>query len=905
MIPLAIALGVASVSSVRAGVHDDAALSRLRVESQDSPLAIDATHPRFSWQVQSAQRGATQRSWRITVATSPGQLDAGKPDIWDSGRVASPEPFGHAYAGPPLASATRYFWKLDVDTSAGHATRTASLATGLADEAAWAGARWIGKGNAGTRAAPLLRRPFPIEAAVARATLYVAAGGYADVRLDGKPVGRAVLSPGFTNYDKRVQYVATDLTAALQGAGEHVLGMELGRGFYGLTNPDVWHWDSAPWHGEPRVRARLAIDFANGQHQDIVTGDDWKLIDGPTLLDDLYGGETYDARHAQPGFDTPGFDDSAWRAASLVPAPRGRLVSQPQPSITVATTLAADEVTQPRPGVYVFRFPRVIAGWATFRVKGRAGDTIVASYGEKLLPDGSVDVRDRHHYFKEGFQTDRFTLSGKGEESWHAKFSYKGFRYVEVSGWPGGAPARDAVTAQVVHSDVAETSSFDSASDLLNWIHRAAVDTVLNNLQGIPTDTPMYEKNGWTGDAMVGADMMLRNLDAGTLLAKWVDDISDARNAEGAPLLIAPNPGWGDVRAPPWHAAYILVPWSLYLHDGDVRVLADHEAGMAAYVDLEYSRSPGGIATTELGDWVSPETDPDGENAPEDKRVAATAYLYRMATTMADIEHVLGKDGDAARFRSMADKVRKAFNQAFYDTHDHVYRGQGDQGYRQAHNLFALAFGLAPEADRGLIAANLANDVRARGNHLDTGALATKIILPVLSHTGHEAEAFAVATQVTFPSWGFWRAQGATSLWEHWKAASRSWGHYFLGTADDWLFGDVAGLRPLEPGWRSIEVAPLFTGFIDHARGSVLTPYGAAAVSWQRRGSQLELKVDVPVGATALVRLPTDNLREATESGTTLDKARGVHVGKACERGACVTVDSGHYDFSMPATSLQ
>jgi len=171
-----------------------------------------------------------------------------------------------------------------------------------------------------------------------------------------------------------------------------------------------------------------------------------------------------------------------------------------------------------------------------------------------------------------------------------------------------------------VHSDVAETSSFDSANDLLNWIHRAAVDTVLNNLQGIPTDTPMYEKNGWTGDAMVGADMMLRNLDAGTLLAKWVDDISDARNAEGAPLLIAPNPGWGDVRAPPWHAAYILVPWSLYLHDGDVRVLADHEAGMAAYVDLEYARSPGGIATTELGDWVSPETDPDGENAPDGDR---------------------------------------------------------------------------------------------------------------------------------------------------------------------------------------------------------------------------------------------------------------------------------------------
>jgi alpha-L-rhamnosidase len=904
--PLAIVMAMVGALPVRAGSADaGATLSRLRVEGQDTPLAIDAAHPRFSWQVQSGRRGATQLAWRVTVATSPDLLDAGKPDVWDSGRVASPEPFGHPYDGRALTPGTTYFWKVVVDTNVGHAVQVASFSTGLTGQSAWAGARWIGKGDGGTRAAPLLRRAFNVEHSVERAVLYVAAGGYADVTLDGKPVSPAVLSPGFTNYDKRVQYVAVDVTRALQTAGPHVLGMELGRGFYGLTNPNVWHWERAPWHGEPRVIARLAVHFADGRQQDIVTDDSWKLIDGPTLLDDLYGGEAYDARRVQPGFDTASFNDSAWHAASLVPAPRGRLVSQPQPPITVAATLAADEVTQPKAGVYVFRFPRVIAGWVTFRVTGHAGDTIVARYGEKLLPDGSVDVRDRHQYFKEGFQTDRFTLSGKGAESWHAKFSYKGFRYVEVSGWPGGAPARDAITAQVVHSNIAETSSFDSDNDLLNWIHRAAVDTVLNNLQGIPTDTPMYEKNGWTGDAMVGADMMLRNLDAGTLLAKWVDDISDARNADGAPLLIAPNPGWGDVRAPPWHAAYIMVPWSLYLHDGDRRVLADHEQGMAAYVNLEYARSPGGIATTELGDWVSPETNPDGENAPEDKRVAATAYLYLMATTMADIEHALGRDGDAAHFSDMAHSVRKAFNRAFYDTRAHVYRGVGDQGYRQAHNLFALAFGLAPQADRAMIAANVARDVRARDNHLDTGALATKIILPVLSHTGHQAEAFAIATQVTFPSWGFWRAQGATSLWEHWKAASRSWGHYFLGTADDWLFGDVVGLRPLEPGWRRIEVAPLFTGYLDHARGSVLTPYGRAAVSWQHHGSRLDMEVDVPVGAHALVRLPTGHGREATESSSALGKAVGVHAAVACRPNTCVVLDAGHYAFSMPETPLQ
>lgn len=840
LLPIALALALTASLFVGAdssakGASDGPSIQSPRVERSNTPSYVDTPTPRFSWLIASRVNGTRQTGYRIVV-THDGKA------VWDSGDVPSPQSFDIDYAGPALLPGQRYEWRADVHTSDGDGSTTSHFDTAL-DEPGWHGAQWIGKADATSVPAPLLRKSFHVDANATRATLYVAAGGYADLSIDGRPVGDAVLSPGFTDYDKRVEVVATDVALT---PGEHTLAAELGRGFYGMTNPNVWHWERAPWHGQPRMRALLRIRYDDGHVQDIVTDDSWRMADGPTRLDDLYGGETYDARASTP---------TMWAPAAELPAPRGKLVAQTEQPIRVIDTLHATSVTEPKPGVFVFAFARVIAGWASFDVTGPAGTTITAHYGEKLMPDGTVDARDEHHYFKAGFQTDRLTLAGT-RERWHPRFSYKGFRYVQVEGWPGDKPALGAVTAQVVHTDVAVTGRFESANPLLDWIHRAAVDTLLNNLYGIPTDTPMYEKNGWTGDGMLGADMFLRNVDADRLLAKWVRDIADTRKADGSPLLIAPNPGWGDVRAPTWHAAYVLVPWSLWMNAGDRRPIDEHIEGIARYVAMENARSPGGIADTELGDWVSPETDPGGENAPEDKRVAATAYLYRMQRVTADMLRLRGDTTRAAGFDAQADLVRDAFNARFLDRVAGHYRGEGDEGYRQAHNLLALAFGLVPDDLRDRVAAGVAEDAKARGDHLDTGALATKIILPVLTATGHADEAWRIATQVSFPSWGFWRANGATSLWEHWKLASRSRGHYFLGTVDDWLFGDVAGLRPLEPGWRRIEVRPAVTAWLDHASAAVMTPYGEASVAWRKVGGRVELNVHVPVGAEAVIGLP-------------------------------------------------
>jgi alpha-L-rhamnosidase len=879
-----------------AHANSDLQLQSLTADRQTRPLSIDTQTPAFAWVVVNAPRGTTPQGYRIEVARSAAALAADRPDIWDSGGITGDTSFDIPYGGPPLAPSSRYYWKVVAHTSAGEASATSWFETGPSSQQ-WSRAQWVGKSTGGTLAAPLLRHVFTVKSGLESARLYVAAGGYADVSINAQPASDAVLSPDFTDYDKRVLYLAHDVTTLLRPGAANAIGIELGRGYYGLTNPDVWHSEKAPWHGEPRVRALLKLCYADGHCEFDGTDATWRIHDGPTLLDDVYGGETYDARRAQPGFDTVTFDDRDWHATAVLSAPKGVLQAQREPPVRVVQTLQATAVTKLHNGSYVFAFPRVIAGWATLAVQGQAGDTIVLHYGEKLLPDGSIDDRDDHHYFQHGLQTDRITLAGKGIEHWHSHFSWKGFRYVQVDAWPGAAPSLDAVTAQVVHSDVPVIGHFSSSNPLLDWIHTAAVDTVLNNLYGIPTDTPMYEKNGWTGDGMLGADMMSRNVDADTLLSKWVQDIDDARNADGAPLLIAPNPGWGDVRAPPWHAAYVLVPWSLYWQRGDRRVLADHVAGMARYVDLEYARSPGGIADTELGDWVSPNTPADGGNAPEDKHIAATAYLYRMAEVMAQIEHVLGNGNESRHFDAIATRVRTAFNQQFFDPARGLYRGQGDDGVRQTHQLLALGFGLVPTTQRARVADALVQAVHAHDDHLDTGALGTKLLLPTLTATGHADLAWIVATQTTFPGWGYWHENGATSLWEHWKLDARSRGHYFLGTIDDWLFGDVVGLRPLAPGWQRMEIHPALTKWLDHAEADTMTPFGRAAVAWSHKSGELQLDVDVPVGSTAEVRIPLATPRTTTESGRPLSALRWIHGLHACGADTCFELASGRFSF--------
>lgn len=757
-------------------------------------------------------------------------------------------------------------------------------------------------------AAPLLRKEFTVGQPIESAKIYVAAGGYANVSLNGAPINDELLSPGFTDYDDHAQYTVTDLTSQLK-QGSNALGIELGRGFYGMTNGNVWNWEKAPFHDEPVAKAVLRIEYTDGTSTDVVTDGSWRLHDGPTVLDDLYGGETYDASREQTGFDTVGFADAGWDKAAVVKGPKGELTNQSQQPIRITEELPAESIDEVAAGTYIVKFPRVLAGNVKITAEGEAGSTIRFQYAEKVRANGRLNA-DNNGGFQNGFQTDRFILAGTGAaETWAAKFSYKGFQFIEVSGWPAGStPTVANFTAQALHTDTEETGSFESANSTMNATHRAVVDTLLNNVHGIPTDTPMFEKNGWTGDAAVGIDMFLMNLDSQNLFAKWIRDIDDSRDpVTGAPYVIAPSSAnWGDWgKNSSWHAAYIQVPWALYQYGGDLRVLQTYYDGMKQYADVEFNRSPGGIADARLGDWVSPEASPAGGNAPEDVKVSATAFLYSTLTTMQKTADLLGKPADAAHFASQAAVVKDAFNATFLDTASGSYRGAGDRGYRQTHNVLALAFGMTPDAATAQrVAASLAADVVAKGNKLNTGTLGTKYLLPMLTKYGYAELAYKVAVQKEYPSWGYMIENGATSMWEHWSLESRSLGHYFLGTVDDWFYYDVAGIRSSETtGYRDITIAPQVTGQLEWAKATTKTPYGPVSVDWKKVDGVLSLKTHVPVGSTATVKLPAANSWAVTEGGKALTTVEGVKGIAQQGETVLVTVGSGDYAFEVRAES--
>ncbi|MDH6451880.1 MULTISPECIES: family 78 glycoside hydrolase catalytic domain [unclassified Streptomyces] len=712
--------------------------------------------------------------------------------------------------------------------------------------------------------APLLRRSFTVPRKITRARLYISGLAYYEAEINGRRVGHQVLDPGFTDYDETVLYAVHDVTGLLK-RGENALGVTLGRGFFGMTTPNVWNWHNPPWHGEPRLLAQLEIDHPDGSRTTVVSDGDWRLTEGPTRSNSLYAGETYDARLAPAGWSGPGFDDTGWRAPGVQPAPRGKLRAQPHDPIEIVETVRPTAISELAPGVHLVDMGRTMAGWTRLTVRGAAEGTVVRlTHGEKLRSDGSVHAQTDHVPGR--FQTDEYICAGGREEVWEPSFSYKGFRYVQISGLPA-RPTPDQVLGRVVHTRVEEVSSFACSEPFYEWLDGAMRRTVLNNLHGIPTDTPMYEKNGWTGDAQLGAPVMTYAFGVHRFLSKWLGDLADSQTGAGQLPVIVPSGGWGygDLGpSPEWTTVYPFVAREMFRVYGDERAARDHWAPLVRYLDWELSRLRDGLAITALGDYLPPGY---GGNPPEDTRLTATAYLHRALLHTAELGDLLGEGPTSARYRQAADGLRTAFNAAFLAPEGH-YRTSKDPDYRQTSNAIPLAFGLVPAGARASVLDSLVKDIEQRGNHLNTGALGTSVLLRVLCAQGRPDVAHAIATQRTYPSWGYWHENGADTMWEMWPLDSRSRDHYFQGTVAQWLYENVAGLRPGDAGYRTFTVRPDARTGVNWARTSIRTVRGPAAVSWTRVDDRLRLSVRVPVGATADVHVPgTDRSRVTAPTG--------------------------------------
>ncbi|MFV3073496.1 family 78 glycoside hydrolase catalytic domain [Niveispirillum fermenti] len=716
--------------------------------------------------------------------------------------------------------------------------------------------------------APLLRRTFALpDKPVARARLYWAGAGMPRLLLNGSMVGATSLGAGFTAYDKRVLAYVEDVTDRLR-PGDNVVAAELGRGWYGVTDPNEWYFHRAPWHADPALLARLEIDFADGTRQVVTSDGDWRSQSGPTLSDSVYRGERHDARLTPDGWKQAGFDDTGWVPARRVPGPAGTIDFANVEPIAPVATIQPVEMREVQPGIWVYDFGRIISGLPVLKANGPRGTTISLVAAEKL--DDAGLVAPASGLINAQLQTYRYILAGTGTERWSPRFGYAGFRYIQVEGLTG-PPAHDMLTAEIVHSAVADTGSFASANPLLDRIDAAARASILNNLHGFLTDTPTYEKNGWTGDAQASAGMAVRSLDVARVFTKWLADFRDAQADSGEVPEVIPTtpfygyqdtPGWNLVwgPTPPWDVAALILPWELYTTYGDTRVLAENHAMQRRLVDYTATifKAPDYRGRLGLSEW-SPPGPLDILNARGGGIDAVTsAYFFLEADLLARSSAVIGADGDAARYRALANAIRAAYNARYWDAGNGWYRTMDGKGVAgpptQIQNVLPLAFGMVPDGQEASVAAAIAAD--AEKNGLRTGVFGTRYLLEVLSDHGHADLAYRIATRTDEPGWGWWIENGHQTMFETWSLNSRSRNHHYFSSIGDWMRTRLAGLRPGDAGYKRVLVRPEIPDGLAWAEATMQTVHGRAASAWRVENGALTLTVQVPANSVGDIWVP-------------------------------------------------
>lgn len=883
---------------------------RLRTEYLVNPIGIDAAQPRLSWSVTSPDRGATQSAYRIAVSRSESEARAGRGDLWDSGRVASDATNAIVYGGPALRSNERVWWAVRIWDATGEASGWSEPAfweTGLLAPADWHG-HWIARAPSSAKTLardhpqPLLRRVFTLDGTVRRARLYLAGLGYHEISLNARKVGDEQLQPGFTRYDQRVLYVAHDVTDALL-PGENVLGVMLGNGWLNVHEKAAWRFDEAPWRATPRLLLELRVEFDDGRTLTVASDEQWRTADGPITFAGLYGGENYDARREQPGWDACGFDDSHWQPALGVDAPRGRLEAQAMHPVRVVNVRRPIAVGEPVPGVFVFDVGQNLTGNAELILAAPAGTQLTMRYGERLDATGRLDqsiiaLHVVRFDSTQQFQADSYTFKGAGTERWHSRFTYHGFRYVEVTGAPAELTA-DSLAIRVLHADMPVAGHFEAANPVLNRIWENGRWSYLGNFFAFPTDCPHREKNGWTGDALIACEQGLFYQDGITLYEKWIQDISEEQFITGALPGIVPTSGqwgYGFGSGPAWDSAFLWVPWYLYQYYGDSTALRRNFAGFKKYVDYLTSRAHDNIVEIGLGDW-SP------WKARTPVAITDTAYYYRDARIVAAVARMLGGTADAEKYDALADQIRAAFNREFYHADTATY-ATGTQTALGA----ALFHGLAEPGEEERIVDSLLAAIARNDHHLDYGYLGSKWVPNALAAHGRAEVAYRMNLQPTEPSYAAQVAQGATTLWENWDSGGTpgrrdgagSLNHTFFGDVNAWMMKYLAGIAPdpHAPGFRNVIIAPQPPPDLEWARGSYDSVRGLFESEWHRRADgSFELRVTVPANCTATILLPVASDARITEGGRPAVGAPGVSSVAVDAGRPRVEVGSGEYRF--------
>lgn len=880
----------------------------LKTEYAETPLGIDTPNPRLSWLLESEEDGQVQTAYQVLVATDKERLNRDEGDLWDSGKVISDQSVNVVYEGRPLESKRVCYWKVRAWDKYGNISpwsQTAYWSMGLLDRKEWKG-RWIGRKKIDRKKpdhqellpSPYFRKEIRIDKEIRRAFLYATALGVYELYLNGERVGGDYLAPGWTDYNKRVQYQTYDVTTYLC-KGRAAIGAIAGTGWYaghvGMFGQEIYG-------DNPYLLVELHIEYEDGTGCKVITDESWKTSAGPILYSDFLKGESFDARLEPAGWNRPGYDDSGWEAPVLLDRYEGLLVAQVDPPIQVMKELLPVSMTKTARGTYLFDMGQNIVGWVRLQVEeSQEGQEISVQCAEMLNIDGTLYLDN----LRKAIQCETYILRGGGRERLEPHFTFHGFRYVEVTGLRESATLQ-TVIGRVVHSATPPTGTLETSDVMVNKLFENITWGQRGNFLSVPTDCPQRdERLGWLGDAQIFARTACYNMDVAQFFTKYMTDIMDAQQPSGAFPDIAPDSGWNEFKrnsqslnwqAPEnggWGDAGVIIPWTVYEFYGDKRILEQCYPAMVKWVDYLKENSPGLIRPghSNYGDWLSIH-----EDTPKD--VLDTAYFAYSTDLLSKSAKALGKEKDELAYRRLFTQIKQAFTKAFVGSDGRI------KGDTQSVYVLALKMNLLPDKYRRHAIRHLTDNIARNGGHLTTGFLGVGYLLPALTEAGRLDIAYRLLNQTTFPSWLYSVRHGATTIWERWDGwteekgfqdpGMNSFNHYSLGSVGEWMFQYILGIRPDEeyPGFKHVVIRPQPGGGLSYARGQFHSVHGTIGVAWKREISRLELEISVPVNTTATVYVPGEAAAAECRSSDDLK------VLSADREGTVYKAGSGKYSFT-------
>ncbi|MDB5190450.1 MAG: Bacterial alpha-L-rhamnosidase [Segetibacter sp.] len=907
---------VVILASFRDRVVTTIQVKNLRIEGLVNPKGVDVTLPRLSWEVGGEQRGLEQTAYQILVASSAANIAGDKADIWNSGKVSSNQNVHVAFAGGKLKSRMQCYWKVKVWTNKGEASYSspAHFTVGLLDEKDWK-AKWTGLDRSfpwdtitkmSRLSARYFRKDFALAKEVKKATAYISGLGLYELYINGQKIGDQVLAPGPTDFSKTVKYNTFDVTNNIK-QGMNAVATTLGNGrFYTMRQQYKPH----KWHnfGFPKMLLQLEIEYADGSKQTVVSDDTWKVTaDGPIRTNNEYDGEEYDATKEFAGWNMAGFNDSKWLKAELVKSPLDSLLplgmgleAQMNENMKVMETLKPISIKENKPGTYILDLGQNIAGWLKIKVQGKRGSKVTLKFAESLQKNGQLYVEN----LRDALVTDVYTLKGQGVETWAPKFVYHGFRYAEVTGLKYKPKLEDFV-GEVVYDDMKTIGLFETSDRTINQVYKNAYWGIRDNYKGMPVDCPQRdERQPWLGDRSTGAYGESFIFDNSRMYAKWLDDIEESQTAEGSIPDVAPSFWFYYKDGVTWPGTYLQIANMVYNQYGDVESVKKHYPSMKKWMNYMKGKYMKNYIITKdsYGDWCVPPESPELIHAKDSSRITepkllSTATYYHMLQLMKKFATLTGKENDAQGFEALGVKVKEAFTKAFYNSETKQYGNN-----TVTANILPLAFDIIPEGDKEAVFKHITDKIMIENNgHISTGVIGTQWLLRWLTYNGRADIAYRLASNRTYPSWGYMAENGATTIWELWNGNTanprmNSQNHVMLlGDLIVWYYENLGGIKAAEPGFKKIEMKPSFVEGLNYVNASYHSINGLIKSEW-REGVKWSWNITIPGNTKAIVYIPAPP-NFITEGGKDAAKADGVKFLRMEGNNAVFEVGSGTYTF--------